>query len=610
MKISILFIFCSIVQAQILVDLQMNAGSGSVAVDSSGNGNDCTFAVNAPTWASPRGLTFNGAVNASPQYCTILSGDSATTDWWSSTKTIYVALSPNVSNIATNVSNSGPTVLGVKTAAEDLYSYSPYISLMLFGGGGVTNPTDNYKIIGTRVFALVFNSGTCKMYLDGNPVSGYITNTVSSACNSGLLGGSVYIGRNHVGSVMGFIGTMYRFIARNDARNDSQVLSDSQAIITDLTNTGITVGDATPNVAQAIFDGDSRMANWSASDTHGYSDSIEFYTAALLPFTINTTNQAVPLYTYANINGRPGNPTKSIWSTFSTQPAIYSVLCGTNDMNPAVGNKSAATTYSDMQTDVQDKYNAGAAVVVYTEISSSNSTFASRVATYNSTVRSGWANGTLVTPNSNHLAIADIGNDPNFGIPGAQTNTCLASEVHPNHQCRAVWGIYNANAVMKALGSSVSICSVFTVGVNSTNWTLNANSNGSFQGATIAATTIQAIPIFYLGPGYYLTSVQIHVTIPFSASGLTSGTANIGDSIGGNTYFTSGNTDLRTTSDTGRISTLNTTGNTINFVVTGNQNWSTSTLTGSADVTLCIAGSLGNAALSGNINVSGSSNIH
>lgn len=158
-----------------------------------------------------------------------------------------------------------------------------------------------------------------------------------------------------------------------------------------------------PTVVASLLSNRSITAGYTIVGMVGYSWNYNY--GSPYPDSVSTINLAAPYWVDTQI--RP------------SQTNILVMWAGTNGMAPNLGNHSAATEYSDFQTDYNARIAAGwtdANIIVITTLPrEDNATFYTRRATYNANLISWCA--------AHGCKIADAAADSNIGCDGCEDNT-------------------------------------------------------------------------------------------------------------------------------------------------------------------------------------------
>jgi lysophospholipase L1-like esterase len=325
------------------------------------------------------------------------------------------------------------------------------------------------------------------------------------------------------------------------------------------------------------------------------------FTQDLLPTEVNIVNLGVSAQSLSGSSGllvRDLTAVDNLKKQYdSVSPFIVGVFAGTNDL--ASLSRSTTQVYGDLQTYNTNRQAAGEKSIVFT-ILPRNSINANRD-TVNGCIRDGFS-GTNAGCGGGQLpanAIVYAGFDPNMGQDNQTSTSWFSSDgVHPSNAGYALIATYVAPAVMRAIGTpSAPVWLRFTVSNNGTStWTIAPNGNTAGPSIAIPSATSSSIPIYYLGPKYKLCGAELKTTTQFSATGLTTLQATIGDSVGGSTFYSSSQYNMMTApgatnfQDTQILNSKTWAGSNVTLEINGaNQNLNAqSNLAGAIDVSLCV----------------------
>ena len=432
----------------------------------------------------------------------------------------------------------------------------------------------------------------------GIPATGYVAQGTAAIT---VGDGSMTIGtlQTCANCGAGFFGNIFYVAAYSTVLTQAQITAAQNAIEFRLRQQGIAIR---PNPPQSpyylIFDGDSITDNsgaWSILTT------FQKYTMDILPITgywqqlgapgaCIATNTCTISSTLTNLTAQAATKVDGLVKRLSqSSKTILQIWAGTNDLNWGAG---AANTNTALKTYVTARKAAGWNKIIVGTLTARIAADTTRTAT-NATILTDWASGALAAD-----AVSMHGFDPNMGQSTQGSTTWYYDGVHPSAAGNSLVATYEAPAIMMALGGG-KVWLRFTVSNNAaTNWTLAANGNTAGPAAAIAAATSQSVPLYFLGPKYQVCGVQLKANTAFTATGLTTLTATVGDSVGGSTFYTSTTYDLMAapgnTNFQAKIPALAAAstyaGSNVTLELTGaNQNLNAqANLAGSVDVRLCI----------------------
>ena len=243
----------------VLADYQLNDGTGTAPVDSSGNGNTGAFGSGgaAPTWTS-QGLTMSGG------YPSTATGQYFCSAGTTNAKTIQIAYTanyptgdngPSYPTYYTLFANANIAGLGFYSPSQN-YGLSPGITV-----NGSQYTTMYGSFLGTHVFTVVLgvSGGSPALdayYLDGVPVQSITGGTPSYGTSTGVY----CVGGANTGYSTYLYGNVYRATFWSSQLTSQQVAQAAGLTKIFAQNKGVLYGNVpqvNPNAPQLLCTGDS-----------------------------------------------------------------------------------------------------------------------------------------------------------------------------------------------------------------------------------------------------------------------------------------------------------------------------------------------------------------
>jgi lysophospholipase L1-like esterase len=425
-------------------------GSGSIASDSSGNGNNATLGTGgaAPTW-TPTGLAFSGAQNVS------LPAALNT----ARTMIFALYLNPLTTN-ATHVNQLGlllTNTLG-NTALQVILD-SPYPGVPnndfvdsawgadIFSGGSVT--AGAFTVAGFHTLAL--SLGTCGSSLDRIFFDGQEVQYNNQGCSAGKqTGGNLLLGGNAAvwGTSNGLPGQLYLAAFYANVLTPAQIAAASGIVRNLVAQRGVTIAP----VPAPLTSGALNVAGDSI--TFGYPNLTPYSSLLTLqnPPTVGVNNWGISGITLEAIAASEDNRVGPLCHSASG-PAVYSIFAGTNDFLN-IPSATPASVFASLTQDIQKMKTAGCRVAVVTMLSRQGSGAASNGASFDADKQA--YNGLILAGARAAGAdfIVDAAANPSLGADGAYANTTWfqADGTHPTQAGQQLIANAYSNAYNYAFG--------------------------------------------------------------------------------------------------------------------------------------------------------------
>ncbi len=439
-------------RSNLLGEYLLNEGTGAVADDTSGKGNNGTI-VGSPTWEGTQDLNFSAA---SGQYISVPAALNGLQTWQ------VVLYNPPFSKSGSSV-GAAPvyTTPAVKSSilCGSILSMSCWIpnsyltgqSMRFYAAGSDYTEASPYLQAGWHVVTFICGGSSAAAHIlyDGTEVSGYVTQGTNS-CPVSATGNFQFGGSNADGlNDEFFVGKIAGVWAWSTALSVPEAQIAAQAALNFMQAKGIPltftpVQATTPLIIVGL---DSRTAGAGTGLTP----------ATMWPFEMVASD---PTYEVINV-ARGGQTVFDEVNEFNilyqlqfqpgTVPVIIILWGGINDYtslstlsHTAAANLIAANLHS-MVTQAKA---VGARIILATEISATN--YNSLKDNLNPIIRSqafGWGADN----------IADLATDPAMGADGAAANTTYFSDgLHPNSTLESHITSIMQNAVNELLGSTAA----------------------------------------------------------------------------------------------------------------------------------------------------------
>lgn len=535
-------------------------GSPGSCPDTSGNGNN--------------GVLTSGSVTTKGLSCSAGSVEvSLPVSVWSSVRTVLIWTNPGPRIGTTNATQNFMSING-----QHFYTQaSGNVGLFAVDGIPTTEPTR--PINGDSFIGIVFGS-PMHMYL--GPGVGEETAYVNQGnfTPSGTPTGWTLCDITGFRGSFDYRGQVYYFLAFSQALTPAQLGQAKAFVDPILAARGVNVNNGPLN-PQVILTGDSITVGGAASNFPNWS---QFLNIGQIAANGGFGGQTLAGYSF----------TGAVDPLIVPRSTIDFVWLGTNDM---ANNVSAATTYSNIQTACASRKTLQAYCIVST-ILPRDATF-SGITAANFETQRGIFNIDINTDTTHFDGFSDPGNDPICaagGVATADLTVCYPDKVHPSIAFQPFIAAYHSNAINAVLGKPVS-CNTYTVSATSTNWQFKINnSTTNLQAAAISAATTQSVPFFWVQPRSKVASITVKTTTAWSGTGFTSIKATLGGGTGGTTFYTSLPYEFVTAAsdtnflDSGPLfkSGSSSVGENLTLNLTANQNLNANTITGAADVTVCM----------------------
>jgi lysophospholipase L1-like esterase len=428
-------------------DFNFLEGSGTMLLDTTGNGNNGTFVPGAsPTW-TPTGLAFQP-----------LQGVSLPAAL-NATQTFFTAIYINPITAGPQIGNLYPVLLSSSNGATGfnlmVSFYSPAGQNFLQNAYAPTLYVNNRPATvtpnlfsGFHVLAVVLGSGsgsTDHVYIDGSEVASYLTQGTSAGAQSA---GNLFLGTSGAApwQTSGFYGTLYRMRTYPTQLSAAAVQSVSASMAYEIASRGVVITPVPVPLATPQF--------------HAIGDSITFGQGVATPWPSLLTLANQPAYsitdwgitgiTLAAINGSESN--RAALRCHSTAgPQIAVVFAGTNDFG--LLTTSAASVFTNLMGEVQTMKQAGCRVFVGTMLSrtgndpSGNSLDTDKDnydALILSQARAGGADG-----------IIDFAANPLLGADNANAGTFFqGDQIHPTQAGQALLAAAASNVLNFTFGAN------------------------------------------------------------------------------------------------------------------------------------------------------------
>ena len=276
-------------------DIAFTEGSGTIARDSSGHGNDCTFAAgsNAPTWTA-QGMQLNDASDLLQKYCTLpastTNADSSVMNSRTLTMCAYFHpyTSGQIPDLAIAFGGSNRQDIGALLLSGRAESRNAYYMGDYFGYGG--EPTYTHQpLVGYHCVTYALGSYTDgtpdHFYIDGAEVTSYAAQ--GTVWDKRAAGDQYWVGALPWGSTGYLWGTVYYVLAYPTQLTAASVAQNFSILQqTAFFNRGVGAlpvqSTTTDNIL--VMDGDSITAG-----TAGFGAPYPFRLSLNQPFTIIDT---------------------------------------------------------------------------------------------------------------------------------------------------------------------------------------------------------------------------------------------------------------------------------------------------------------------------------
>ena len=434
-------------RAGLLGEYLLNEGTGTVADDTSGNGNNGT--INGPTWDSTADLNFG----ATGEYIQLPTPLNATKTWQFAiyAPPLGTSQTSNAPVYAPGSFGINPALLcGTDTTHLCLLASSYYGPRSMRFLAYTTDQTESAEPLSAGWHIVTFICGTSStpshILYDGAEVGSYVTQGGANTCPTPT-SGNYQIGGSSVLSGTWFTGKIAAAwawsipLSLNDAAAAARSAMDyirAKGVVTDFRKPVHT----NPVVVGGL---DSRTEGVGLTPTTTW---------------LATLSLTDPAYTTVNL-GVPGELAYEGCSMFdltfgqqlskTSAPSIAVIWGGINDILFSQG--STQVLANSLRCMVQKAKALGAKVVLATEISAESN------------------QGTTVDTKKDALDaiiraqafswgvdnIADLATDPHLGPDGASSNTsCFPDNLHPNSTCEPYVTAIMSNAINELIGSTES----------------------------------------------------------------------------------------------------------------------------------------------------------
>lgn len=416
----------------VIADYQFNSGSGTILVDSSGNGNNGTFnsGANAPAWTqggvqftgfTGQGIFLPAAVNAGKTF--VIAA------YWSPITTIPCGVNwpgpgqcPSTGVTTYNVNgfpsyitdSSGSGGLNLVTSIDSEGFGQP----MIWNSSAQTRAKGGFSGFHVIVWVLGTGSGnTDHIYVDGAEVAYSL-----QGANFGAASGNLWLGSSTAGpwSQSSPQAIFYRVRIHSTQYTAADAAAITQVFRADVANRGVAVSPFSPllGAPQLHCIGDSITAGL------GLTTASPFCTMIVL------TNQ--PTYTVSNwgvsgaklqqFSASEPNRAGQLCQTTTGAAGVAHILAGVNDLTSGL---PVADLYTFMQGEVQTMKRGGCKVFVSTLLDFGGGDAQKNA--YNDLIRAG-----IVASGAD--GIDDMAADPVLGADGAAANTTYfqSGALHPN----------------------------------------------------------------------------------------------------------------------------------------------------------------------------------
>jgi hypothetical protein len=437
-------------RATLLGEYLLTEGTGTVAHDTSGSGNDGTI-VGTPTWEAATDLDFNGNGN---QYISVPPALNATQTWQ------FAVYNPpfgyNVGANAPVYQNFGnPSLLCGTTTGQLCMIQNSMIAFKSHRFFALTDNTESAETLpdGWHIVTVLCGSNVAGVvtkthYLfDGQEVGSYISQGDANTCpNAGTAAadGNYQIGGSSLHTETWWTGKIAAAWAWSTALTVQQGSQAAQAALAYLRLKGAPSGyrPVTSQVPLIVAGLDSR--------TFG----IQLTPTTVWPAVMQLTDSS-----YARVNlGVPGHTAFDACTMFdltygmeigvNEAPVITMIWGGVNDFN----HRTARQVADSLRCMVQKAKRLGSRVVLATEISafSSDTRYDTEKDALDLLLRAeayGWGVDNL----------AELATDPHIGPDGASSNTtCFPDGVHLSAACEPYVTSVMQNAANELIGSTPS----------------------------------------------------------------------------------------------------------------------------------------------------------
>lgn len=462
----------TIPQAGLIANVPLTEQTGTVAHDTSGNGNACTFlpAPNAPAW-NGIGLGFAGLSVNDTQSCSFPAALSAT----ARTVAVCADLPSGVQMSQLNGAQTAyggnltfPTLLGAANRnGLTVWLVTPpsgnsrlYYQQSTYTGYGYVPSGTNDVSIGWNCFFYEFGSasdspGTVDhLFRNGVETSSYAVQRTSA--QFAPASGAWFLGGGGFDPSLQFVGTIEHVLAWNRLLSSAEVQQSWQALQTELISRGAVFDPPTSQTTDGVADcpGDSQTAGnasgatWCSIGPTGSFGSPGLLTLPTLP---NTTWQL-------NNNAENGTTCVSMESGLPQEEAldwspkaphsVMMLLCGINDFT--VGEQSPAQVWQRQLAICSLARQAGYEYVTDATLPSWGGED-DNVQALNTLIRANWR--------SCFSGVVDVANDPRLGAPGAYANGDYFNLEMPSHLSatgQQILGGYTSNVLASLYGATVA----------------------------------------------------------------------------------------------------------------------------------------------------------
>jgi len=449
----------TIPQSGLIANIPFTEQTGTVANDTTGNGNACTFAASpgAPVW-NGIGIGFGGTtVN---QYCSLPAALSSTA------RTVAVcAFLPTGTEMSTldgagHGSGGGlsyATLLGATNRSGlTLWLQTPpygtariYYQQSMYSGYGAFPSGTNDMSIGWNCFFYEMGSAqdapatTDHLFRNGVETTSYTAQGASASLAA--VSGAWELGGGGFSSSLQIVGTIEHVLAWNRLLSATEVSTAWQALQTEMTGRGVVFNPPGSQTTDAVLDcaGDSQTAGTVAGAT--------WCSTALLTLPANATwelnnNAENGTTCVAMESGIPAQEALD-WSPNAPHSALM-LFCGTNDI--IVGGEPASAIWARELAICQLAKQAGYEKITATTLPSWVNEDAD-MQQVTSLIRSNWQ--------SCFSSVVDVANDPRLGATGAYSNGeyfDLADPSHFNATGQGILGGYASNVLASLYGSTAA----------------------------------------------------------------------------------------------------------------------------------------------------------
>jgi hypothetical protein len=451
----------SIPQSGLIANIPFTEQAGTVANDSSGNGNACTFSAspNSPTW-NGIGIGFAGLDVYDHESCTFPAAFSA------SARTVavcaYIPAAVEMSNLNGSSQGTGgglsfPTLLGATNrngltlwlATPPYGSARLYYQQSMYSGYGSFPSGTNDMSIGWNCFFYEMGSASDApatvdhLFKNGVETTSYSAQGASAALAAAS--GVWYLGGGGFSTGLQFVGTVEHVLAWNRLLSPTEVEQTWQTLQTEMTGRGVVFDPQGSQTTNAVADclGDSQ--------TSGTLAGVSWCSMGLLTLP--------PVATWElNNNGEGGTTCVSMESGVPAEEALdwspkapHSVMmlyCGINDFT--VGGLTPAEIWQRQLATCQLAKQAGYEYVTDATLPSWLVQDAN-VQGLDTLVRANWQ--------SCFSSVVDVANDPRLGATGAYANSTYFLVQDPSHlnaTGQGILGGYTSNILASLYGSTAA----------------------------------------------------------------------------------------------------------------------------------------------------------